>query len=864
MISDKEFKDATFVPESDNEKTFDSEMMTDTLEAEISKLETTLNSIKDELPDISNCSYNLEEGEIIDSFIEKDLKGKEGKNELSDCIASTDGEIIDSDIEVLRKKDCDIEKTNVLHFGKSKDQAKIYSDFDSTDGERFDSDAEDKRKEEYKKKEKYALKCLKSNFEKRILPAHSDIDSTDSEVLDSDAEIQNILGNRKKNSNTDFYNATPKTKKRKKSNQFSPIISPALMVPSACISCKENFHVPAHKKKCKGICQGDHITPNKKNIDSKSLLNNISNNFDTPKSVIPNKVRSKRQSNNRSRENLVVTDIENRSNSILSEIKPLSDIDEHKKSSQNLTLKAELTEEGQESDESYLELEISKELEDSLLYPDIFEKESIIALNKTETDVSTSTPCRICNPESNKSSESSLKIHDDNSAKGMGIAVQKYDRELKENNFKSKVSDRNAIVTNIDRSEDTNVSRPKSTPPGLLLRSGRIIKRSRSISPNMLEVDDNINKENTSHDKDRRHVEHRKDGDLKIVVDMMPPEVIINENNDKIPVFESKNDVPKRFKIKDRHDIQSEKETSENFETESSKNLPKSDVAIEVVCIVSPEKKKEKVEPEIIVIDDNSNEDKVKLPEDSVPKSSSRRDENYISNNPQENEDNNNPEWELLRKLDTDEERYRAMRERWRNLVIPDPNENLTCLSWRLSHNSLSSVSINNCKISDSASTALTDPKVDKIDSASTSNQNRKRPLSVDSALIRNEGPVKKHARTQSCTTVYEVKLEQLRKNIELEQQRIDNEEHDLVHLTDVERIHQRFDQARRTVQDSSMNKVKILEKACEEVRAFHSFYSGLDPESHSGDTFYLTNTQLQELWETERLYDQYKKFYSV
>lgn len=50
----------------------------------------------------------------------------------------------------------------------------------------------------------------------------------------------------------------------------------------------------------------------------------------------------------------------------------------------------------------------------------------------------------------------------------------------------------------------------------------------------------------------------------------------------------------------------------------------------------------------------------------------------FLSDDPAENADNNDPEWELLRKLETDEERYKAVRERWRSIVVPNPNRNLT------------------------------------------------------------------------------------------------------------------------------------------------------------------------------------------
>jgi len=76
--------------------------------------------------------------------------------------------------------------------------------------------------------------------------------------------------------------------------------------------------------------------------------------------------------------------------------------------------------------------------------------------------------------------------------------------------------------------------------------------------------------------------------------------------------------------------------------------------------------------------------------------------------------------------------------------------------------------------------------------------------------------------------------------------------------------VHQEYDDARLAIDRESLSQVQILEKACEEVRAFHKFYQGLDHDTDAGDAMLLSESQLEELWETERLYDQYGTFYSV
>ncbi|XP_026462708.1 uncharacterized protein LOC113365345 [Ctenocephalides felis] len=50
----------------------------------------------------------------------------------------------------------------------------------------------------------------------------------------------------------------------------------------------------------------------------------------------------------------------------------------------------------------------------------------------------------------------------------------------------------------------------------------------------------------------------------------------------------------------------------------------------------------------------------------------------YISLDSKENEDNDNPNWSVLKALETDEERYKAVRKRWLNLNVPDPHINMT------------------------------------------------------------------------------------------------------------------------------------------------------------------------------------------
>ncbi|PNF34963.1 hypothetical protein B7P43_G15619 [Cryptotermes secundus] len=270
----------------------------------------------------------------------------------------------------------------------------------------------------------------------------------------------------------------------------------------------------------------------------------------------------------------------------------------------------------------------------------------------------------------------------------------------------------------------------------------------------------------------------------------------------------------------------------------------------------------------------------------------SKVNEDYVSNNPQENYDNNNPDWELLRKLETDEERYRAMRQRWRNLTTPNPNQDLTYRNWRI-HQKANKLTKSAAQTSNYA--IIQQTRASDSGASVSMQDHHKRTLSDEQASIDHQ-PRMKHSRTQSCTAVYDKKLEQLRKNIQHEKQQIYDQEHAaLIRLNmkqtqemnylqnfcrtygnieqirwlyyqqkwDVEQVQKKFDEARLAVDRANLSQVQILEKACEEVQAFHKFYQGLDHDSDA-DALFLSESQLEELWETERLYDQYGKFYSA
>ncbi|KAK7041669.1 hypothetical protein SK128_005801 [Halocaridina rubra] len=55
----------------------------------------------------------------------------------------------------------------------------------------------------------------------------------------------------------------------------------------------------------------------------------------------------------------------------------------------------------------------------------------------------------------------------------------------------------------------------------------------------------------------------------------------------------------------------------------------------------------------------------------------------YKSNNEEENKDNEDPKWKNYEKLRTDKERYHYARSRWRSMVIPNPNVDISSFMFK-------------------------------------------------------------------------------------------------------------------------------------------------------------------------------------
>ena len=772
----------------------DSETVEDTLETEINKLETTLNSIKDDLPDINDCSYELEEGEIIDSIIDERIQKDCTNTEVSN-FDRTNRAITDSEVLLFGGKDYGERKTNSIL--KSRENEVKRSSNDPCIDQNLD------KMLPLRRNTKKGLKLRKENDSETRPIIYSDIDSTDDEKIDPEVKI--ICRNRKRHLN-DYIDCSKNIipKHAKGSSSSGIILSPN------CINCKENAYVPAHKKRCEGHanCQLDSSTPNKKNTGCKSHFTIISNNFhSTPvssKNTLSNKKKEKCTENKEGSFRIDVLNII--TTGALSE-NQLSENNEYKKSNPNAISEIELTEEGEENDISYIQLDISEEVENLLLSPDDFEVQSNALSNaniidstphRPQDSCKTKTPTVLFDKESfftvdqtGEFSNDKFDLPDEcnspsctpvlkSSSKIFNCLTDVNVLKPKNTSDEQKILPVSTKLTN-DNVDEKSVNKPKSISTVNFTDEENIISKEaykKSLKENSETI---LSKENHTKDVSVTHTSHIED--LK----HEPVEGVDVKNIFALPVLdyslEQKNNIT-QIHTKNKDEVPIVNESAQKTdklnlesvnilvktETICLNELPESNAVLKEAC-KSPNKQENVIKESKDIMPIITSSEEIVIPEEKQ-KPSGKHDEDYISNNPEENKDNNNPEWELLRKLETDEERYRAMRKRWRNLVIPDPNQNLTCLNWRKIHN----VAPSGSKTSESV--PAINAKINKdLASSSTQREHRKRAHTVDSLSVRKEESVEKRARTQSCTTVYDVKLEQLRKNIEIEHQRIDNEE---------------------------------------------------------------------------------------
>ena len=694
----------------------------DTLEAEISKLETTINDIEaqNDLPDVDMCPSDLEEGEILDSFLYEEKQS--GTSKLETTINDVEAE---NDLPGLDMCPSGLEEGEILaSFLYEEKQSGTSRTFERN----FIIDNDGSDNDTY-------IKCdVFNNAGKGILKPEENSQNIEynngdehtvlSEVNETDVVPDNIVKN-------------GKHEKDSKPNSVSYLTNSSepetLQITDSTHSAEPGT---VSYKNCSKESQktgGRHETgiPVKPELEISS-----ENKFSCTKSVII--------SNSCEAMSLKKCDFELSTNDIMvhlnsdvaSTYKPhLETRDERNEASSHNNSDSGVTKSSllvnvddvvhESSPESYLKLDVTG-LEDALLYDDDGDDDvpSTVARIKDNEPIVSSTPLKI-----------------------MGDTLKRWKPTfLSPNTGSFLILDEFGEFTEHEESICSCINSPVQNKSVQEAGATHSTKRRSLICNSLLfKVNDDSNTSDmkVSRNNDNEHTEVAFDeaGDIKIVLHLSDdglqasslfaeqPPLLANATPVQghgiqdifVPVKEDRNMGTVNWETTDSE--------SSNFPSES--------------------------------MNQNSLEQKQII--------TSRSTDDYISKNPQENFDNNNPEWELLRKLETDEERYRAVRQRWRNLTIPDPNQDLTCRNWRIRQNAT--------KMTASAASTNSDAVPDQTcangnDVPAGIQGHHKRSLSDPQASTTSQ-PIVKRPRTQSCTTVFDVKLEQLRRNIHDEKQRI-------------------------------------------------------------------------------------------
>nr|XP_027230447.1 uncharacterized protein DDB_G0284459-like [Penaeus vannamei] len=195
----------------------------------------------------------------------------------------------------------------------------------------------------------------------------------------------------------------------------------------------------------------------------------------------------------------------------------------------------------------------------------------------------------------------------------------------------------------------------------------------------------------------------------------------------------------------------------------------------------------------------------------------------FISDNPEENRDNEDPRWSYMAKLQTDEERYQLCRKLWKSLVVPDPNVNLTYFGY-LRHKRSQAV-----------------PGNKPGNSSTQGPPSRKRQREQDE---NHSEPPKKRARGI-------VNLNFTQRSIDRRKDSVTRDYYRDLHAG-------RYYYNRARLEKAYFEKMEQLRLAQAEIIARHNFYLGLPDQTAS-----ISQADVeQELQEMEQHYEKYKHIY--
>ncbi|KAG0425114.1 hypothetical protein HPB47_027698 [Ixodes persulcatus] len=251
-------------------------------------------------------------------------------------------------------------------------------------------------------------------------------------------------------------------------------------------------------------------------------------------------------------------------------------------------------------------------------------------------------------------------------------------------------------------------------------------------------------------------------------------------------------------------------------------------------------------------------------PQTSAPAAS--RHAPFMSEDPEENNDNENPEWERLRQLSTDEERYEAVRNVWHNSTIPNPHSELTTFHYR--QQILGAQGTRNTPV----------PKQHKRKASRNCSHRPAKRQRMDTDVFDLKLKALQRKRSQDFQKArqdLELNLGQLQSSIHQNQRRGDFQQghgshhrnHRRANTTpwdfryyqqEEQRLHAQFVAHQDTIHQKYSAKENKLLSAREEVRRFDKFYVGLQ----QADPTLLTEEQLKEQLNMEKLLGQFRLWY--
>ncbi|KAH7946906.1 hypothetical protein HPB52_005899 [Rhipicephalus sanguineus] len=240
----------------------------------------------------------------------------------------------------------------------------------------------------------------------------------------------------------------------------------------------------------------------------------------------------------------------------------------------------------------------------------------------------------------------------------------------------------------------------------------------------------------------------------------------------------------------------------------------------------------------------------------------------FTSEDPAENMDNENPEWEAVRRLTTDEERYQAVQAVWHNVKIPDPHKELSTFHYRRR-----TLSLKHAKNTPSSKSKRRKRKASHCSHHEHSKPAKRQRLDTDIIDLKlkelqrkKEKDVTKAQKTFS-DDIRQLHMSLMRTNQETYASHNHHKHHRRAHtepwdfryyLSQEQRICAEFKASEQSIENEYMTREHKLLSAREEVRRVDDFYAGL----RDTDPRLLSEKQVKEHFKLEEMLGHFRVVY--